>query len=100
MNLVERIFSTSFHVSSTEINQLNETTFLQFVFQTLRSDGKLCGLLQSDPGLRDGHAGQEQRLPPGMLCLLLLPTEVTILSLTNFQLNSSSVRALSFDFQI
>ncbi|XP_063233269.1 uncharacterized protein LOC134537016 isoform X3 [Bacillus rossius redtenbacheri] len=44
--------------------------------QVVRHDGLLRGVQQGDPGLRDGHARQEQRLPLGVLRLPAVQPQV------------------------
>ena len=44
--------------------------------QVVRDDGLLRGVQQGDPGLRDGDAGADQRLPPGVLRLPAVQPQV------------------------
>ena len=46
--------------------------------QVVRDDGLLRGVQQGDPGLRDGDAGADQRLPPGVLRLPAVQPQVRI----------------------
>ena len=44
--------------------------------QVVRDDGLLRGVQQGDPCLRDGDAGADQRLPPGVLRLPAVQPQV------------------------
>ena len=46
--------------------------------QTVRDDGALRRLSEDDPGLRDGHEGEEQRVSPRVLRLSAVQSQVSI----------------------
>ena len=46
-------------------------------FQVVWCNGELRSLQQAHSGLRDGHEGQGERLPPGLLRVPALQSEVS-----------------------
>jgi hypothetical protein len=52
--------------------------FCRFLYvQVIREHGQLRSVPQGDTSFRDGHAGKEQRLPPGVFRLPAMQSQVT-----------------------
>lgn len=58
------------------VHQRKSDVVQERLLEAVRQHGILCGVQQGHSSLRDGDAGTEQRLPPGMLCMSAVQSQV------------------------